>query len=71
MEGTRRPQWVVGIRGSSPPVGTRGPLLFVGCGPGGGHSLSVVVNGGRRHSLGCWHHGHNCLKVGVDVARPD
>ena len=70
MVGTGRPMWV-GIRGSSPSVGTRGPLLFVGCSNGGGRSLSVVVNGRRRHSLGSWHHGHHCLEVGVDVARPD
>ena len=56
MVGTGRPLWVVGIRGSSPSVGTRGPLVFVGCGTGGGPSLSVVVNGHRRHSLGSWHH---------------
>ena len=43
--GTGRPLLVVGIRGLSPSMGTRGPLLFVGCGTGGGRSLSVVVNG--------------------------
>ena len=68
MVGTGCPLWVVGIRGSSPSMGT---LLFVGCGIGGERSLSVVVNGRRRHWLGSWHHGQNCLKIGIDVARPD
>ena len=71
MVGTGRPLWVVGIRGLLLSVGTRGPLLFVGCSNGGGRSLSVVVNGRRRHSLGSWHHRHHCLEVGVDVACPD
>ena len=62
---------MVGIRGSSPSVGTRGLLLFVRCDTGGGRSLSVVVNGRRPHSLGSWHPGHHCLKVGLDVACPD